>query len=40
VKKLKSYDIPDLLQTVKTKKLPKEALKGVLPRFTTKNEKI
>lgn len=33
VKKLKSLDVPDLLQAVKGKKLPKEALRGVLGRF-------
>lgn len=33
VRKLKSLDIPDLLQAVKSKKLPKEALRGVLNRF-------
>ena len=33
MKKLKSLDVPDLLQSVKNKKLPKEALRGVLNRF-------
>jgi hypothetical protein len=33
VKKLKSLDVPDLIKTVKAKKLPKEALRGVLGRF-------
>ena len=33
VKKLKSLDLPDLLQAVQSKKLPKEALRGVLSRF-------
>jgi hypothetical protein len=33
MKKLKSLDLPDLIKTVKAKKLPKEALKSVLPRF-------
>lgn len=41
VKKLKSYDLPDLLGAVKAKKLPKEALRGVLPRFKLgENEKL
>ena len=34
MKKLKSTDIPDLLKTVKTKKLPKEALKAILSKFS------
>lgn len=33
MKKLKSLDLPDLVGAVKAKKLPKEALKSVLPRF-------
>lgn len=33
MKKLKGLDLPDLIKTVKAKKLPKEALKAVLPRF-------
>lgn len=33
MKKLKSMDIPDLLKTVKNKKLPREALKSILSRF-------
>jgi hypothetical protein len=40
VKKLKSFDIPDLLQAVKSKKLPIDALKSVLSRFTIKDDKI
>jgi hypothetical protein len=40
VKKLKSFDIPDLLQAVKSKKLPVDALKSVLSRFTIKDDKI
>lgn len=34
MKKLKSTDIPDLLKTVKAKKLPKEALKSILSKFS------
>ncbi len=30
---LKSVDIPDLIKTVKSKKLPKEALKTILSKF-------
>jgi hypothetical protein len=33
MKQLKGYDIPDLIKTVKAKKLPKEALKAILGRF-------
>lgn len=33
MKKLKSLDLPDLIRTVKSKKLPKEALRTVLSRF-------
>jgi hypothetical protein len=33
VKKLKSYDLPDIISSVKAKKLPKEALRNVLGRF-------
>lgn len=33
MKKLKSLDLPDLIAAVKNKRLPKEALRGVLPRF-------
>lgn len=41
MKKLKSLDLPDLIGAVKTKRLPKEALRGVLPRFKSgENEKI
>ena len=41
VKKLKSLDLPDLIAAVKAKKLPKEALRAVLPRFKLgENEKI
>lgn len=41
MKKLKSYDLPDLIGAVKAKKLPKEALRGVLARFKLgENDKI
>lgn len=40
MKKLKSADIPDLIKTVKAKKLPKEALKTILPRFRLNEGKI
>jgi hypothetical protein len=33
VKKMKSLDLPDLIGAVKSKKLPKEAIRGVLTRF-------
>lgn len=33
MKKLKSLDLPDLIGAIKAKKLPKEALRSVLPRF-------
>lgn len=33
MKKLKSTDVPDLIKTVKAKKLPKEALRAIAPRF-------
>jgi len=34
MKKLKGSDVPDLIKTVKGKKLPKEALKTILDKFT------
>ena len=40
MKKLKSLDLPDLIKTVKAKKLPKEVLKSVLPRFKLSEQKI
>lgn len=40
MKQLKGFDIPDLIKTVKSKKLPKEALKAILPRFTLNGEKL
>jgi hypothetical protein len=39
MKKLKSLDIPDLLNAVKSKKLPKEALKGLICRFKMEKDK-
>lgn len=41
MKKLKSLDLPDLIGAVKSKKLPKEALRSVTSRFKTgENGKI
>ena len=40
MKKLKNYDLPDLLQAVQSKKLPKEALRGVLGRFKLNGDKL
>lgn len=40
MKKLKSLDLPDLIKTVKSKKLPKEALRTILPRFQLDGEKL
>lgn len=40
MKKLKNYDLPDILQAVQAKKLPKEALRGVLGRFKLNGEKL
>jgi hypothetical protein len=40
MKKLKGYDIPDLVKTVKAKKLPKEALKSITSRFTLNGDKV
>jgi hypothetical protein len=40
MKQLKSHDVPDLIKTVKAKKLPKEALKSILSRFTLDGEKL
>jgi len=40
VKKLKGLDIPDLLQAVKAKKLPREALRSVLGRFKLEGENL
>lgn len=40
VKKLKSLDIPDSIESVKSKKLPKEVLKPIIPRFKLENDKL
>lgn len=40
MKKLKSLDLPDLIKTVKAKKLPKEALRTILPRFALDGDKL
>ena len=40
MKKLKTSDIPDLIKTVKAKKLPREALKTILTRFRLNDGKI
>lgn len=40
MKQLKGFDVPDLIKTVKSKKLPKEALKAILGRFQLNGEKL
>lgn len=40
MKKLKGYDIPDLVKTVKAKKLPKEALKSITGKFKLNGENV
>lgn len=40
MKKLKSLDVPDLIKTVKAKKLPREALRGLLVRFKLEGEDL
>jgi hypothetical protein len=40
MKKLKTCDVPDLIKTVKAKKLPKEALKSILNRFKLNEGKL
>lgn len=40
MKKLKGYDIPDLIKTVKAKKLPREALKSIAAKFTLNEGKL
>jgi hypothetical protein len=40
MKKLKGSDVPDLIKTVRAKKLPKEALKAILGRFKLTEGKI
>lgn len=37
MKKLKGLDIPDSIESVKSKKLPKEVLKPIIPRFKFEN---
>jgi hypothetical protein len=40
MKKLKAIDIPDLIKTVKAKKLPKIALKSIVSHFSLSNGNI
>lgn len=40
MRKLKGLDVPDVLQAVKSKKLPKEALRGVLSRFKLEGDNL
>ena len=40
MKVLKGYDIPDLIKTVKAKKLPQGALKSILNRFKLNEDKV
>lgn len=40
MKKLKGLDIPDLIKTVKAKKLPKEAIRSILPKFKLNGDKV
>jgi hypothetical protein len=40
MKKLKSADVPDLIKTVRAKKLPKEALKAIIGRFKLNDGKV
>jgi hypothetical protein len=40
MKKLKGYDVPDLIKTVKAKKLPKEALRAISGRFQLNEDKV
>lgn len=40
MKKLKSSDVPDLIKTVRSKKLPKEALKAIIGRFKLNDGKV
>ena len=39
MKKLKGYDIPDLVKTIKSKKLPREALRSIVGRFKLGEQK-
>lgn len=40
MKKLKAADVPDMVKTVKAKKLPPQALKAIANRFTLNEGKI
>jgi hypothetical protein len=40
MKKLKGSDVPDLIKTVRSKKLPKEALKAIIGRFKLNDGKV
>jgi hypothetical protein len=40
MKKLKGLDLPDLIKTVKSKKLPKEALRSIIPKFKLTDGKL
>jgi hypothetical protein len=40
MKKLKSSDVPDLIKTVKSKKLPNQALKSIASRFKMTDGKL
>lgn len=40
MKRMKGNDIPDLIKTVKAKKLPREALKSILSKFTVEDNKV
>lgn len=40
MKKLKALDVPDLIKTVKSKKLPKEALKAITGKFSLDSDKL
>lgn len=40
MKKLKTSDIPDLIKTVKAKKLPREALRSIAGRFAFNGENL
>jgi hypothetical protein len=40
MKKLKGLDIPDLLKTVRAKKLPREALKSILNKFSPSSDGV
>jgi len=40
MKRLKSSDVPDLIKTVKSKKLPSQALRSISTRFKMVDGKI